>query len=219
MEKTVERGESEGGWRELPVIKLFVGRRPKPQAPEEKPVTDEARRIHKALEDGLARMGSEGVERIVLTVNESYGLNLPKREGWMDAGERKYYPHTILDDEELALMRAGKSYTVISLVNGDVGGSLNRKASGVQVILREFAPSRFLNKMENEADLNYELSVNRFEGDELLKWAGYIKAWTPDMVTRRIDDGIREWHERTAELVGGTRQARGHEGYRLPPPG
>lgn len=219
MEKTISSPRAEGGWRELPVIKLFVGRGAKPQAPPEKPVTDEARRIHMALEAGLEKMASEGVERIVLTLHESPGLNLPKREGWMDAGDRKYYPHQILDDEELALMRAGKSYTVISLVNGDVGGSLNRKAEGVQVILREFAPSRFLPKLENDADLNYELAVSRFEGEDLLKWAGGVKAWTPDMIAERIVDGIAEWKERTAELVGQARQARGHPGYRLPPPG
>ena len=162
--------------------------------------------VYQSFIDGLDRMETEGVDRVILTLHEAEPRPNPNASEWILPEEiPRYYPFEVLEESEQKMILEGKTYVVDSLVRNDVGGFVKYKDKGIERYHRTHGIPVFLQRLKPEANLNYfteggmiatgEGGVRKFAEDAAMG------GWNPEALERVVDVGIPEYHKVTRRLM------------------
>jgi len=172
-----------------------------------RPVTDAdfQNPVFLALKAGIGEMRRSNVGRVVLSIGERNDIQIKDEGGFLTQKHFAYYPNSILPAEERDLIRRQRPYEVIALLASDMGGMLERPIYGLEVRQRNHGKLRFMPRMAEGSQLNWQGNAFIYESDRDLALVArdVLNHWKPEDITAAVRAGIQEWRQQTNELVSG----------------
>jgi hypothetical protein len=161
--------------------------------------------VYQALMDGLDRMETEYVDRVVISLHGAKPRPNPNAGEWIPSGKgSKYYPFEMLEDSEQEMISNEKTYVVDSLVRKNVRGIVEYGDEGIERFHRTHRISAFLPGMISKSNHNYSTEGGLIASVENIRDFAKDAArggWSPEAIGQVVDAGIEEYHKVTRRLM------------------
>jgi hypothetical protein len=159
--------------------------------------TRESKEVYSALINGLDEIDKRDIKRLILTIYESEpDKNATGR--WILDNKSNYYELETLDKTEQEMMKEGKHYTVVALVNDRT----KEDYRGVEAAYRTHIIPE-LAKLKPNSQFEYFTDGGISTDESLKHFAEFAteNGWTSQIITKRIQAGIQEYDSITKKLM------------------